>query len=231
MTVHPAVRLALPAALFLILVLAPGGPSSGSAGPAPQALLAPTEEPLPEVPLEELYHELVWPAAEGARPTLTVVEFSDFGCPYCAQFERGTFPTLREEYVETGRVRWRFVPFVLGMFPNGIEAMRAASCAGEQGDAVFWRMRDVLFEKQDAWKASRDPDQSFRSYAVVSGADGDTFTSCYESSRSSDRVAAANALARQAGVRSTPTFFVGRQMVQGALPAAEFRKLLDEALR
>jgi len=65
----------------------------------------------------------------------------------------------------------------------------------------------------------------------VSGADGDAFTACFDDPRSSDRATAANALARQGGVRSTPTFFVGRQMIQGALPLAEFRKVLEGALK
>lgn len=229
MTVHPVVRLGLPAFLFALLIAAPGRPPAGIGGePTPIAGAAP--EPLPDVRLEELYHELAV-SVEGGGPHLTVVEFSDFGCPYCGVFERETFPALREEFVATGRVRWRFVPFVLGMFPNGLEAMRAATCAAEQGDDVFWRMHDVLFAKQEVWKASRDPDQVFRSYAVVSGADGDTFTACFDDARSADRATAANALARQGGVRSTPTFFIGRQMVQGALPVEEFRKVLEAALR
>lgn len=229
MNLHPALRLALPTILFVILVAAPGTRQAGvEGGPAP--LLAASEEPLPNVPLQELYHELAAPGDAGG-PKVTVVEFSDFGCPYCGAFERETFPVLRREYVETGRVRWRFVPFVLGMFPNGEEAMRAATCVAEQGDEAFWKMHDVLFEKQDVWKASRDPDQMFRSYAVVSGADGDAFSACFDDARSADRVTAANALAHEGGVRSTPTFFVGRQMIQGALPVEEFRKVLDAATR
>lgn len=229
MSVHPAVRLGLPAAIFALLVAAPSRRSTGIGG-EPTPLAAPAEEALPNVPLEELYHEIAV-ETEAGGPHLTVVEFSDFGCPYCGVFERETFPTLREEFVETGRVRWRFVPFVLGMFPNGLEAMRAATCVAEQGDEAFWKMHDVLFEKQEVWKASRDPDQIFRSYAVVSGADGDTFSACFDDGRSADRATAANALARQGGVRSTPTFFIGRQMIQGALPVAEFRKVLEAALR
>jgi len=229
MSAHPAVRLGLPGALFVLLVAAPGRRSDGLGG-EPTPLAAPAEEPPPNVPLEELFHELAVDGGDGG-PHLTVVEFSDFGCPYCGVFERETFPKLREEYVATGRVRWRFVPFVLGMFPNGLEAMRASTCVAEQGDEAFWKMHDILFEKQEVWKASRDPNQIFRSYAVVSGADGDAFTACFDDPRSSDRATAANALARQGGVRSTPTFFVGRQMIQGALPLAEFRKVLEGALK
>jgi len=224
-TLHPVARLLVPAALFGIAMTAPRRQvlTSDDSGPAPLVEVA---EPPPAVALEELYHELAEPGA-----TVTVVEFSDFGCPYCGQFERSTFPALRDEFVQTGKVRWRFVPFVLGMFPNGYEAMRAATCVAEQDGADFWAMHDTLFAQQDVWKGSGYPDQLFRSYAVLSGAQGDMFTECYRSARSADRVTAANALAGRSGVRSTPTFFVDGRMVQGALPLADFRRILLDATR
>lgn len=227
MTLHPAVRLAIPAALLVFLVAAPrstAGTGGDQGGPAP--LVAAQSEPPPDVPLEELYHEV----ARGDAP-VTVVEFSDFGCQYCGVFHRQTLPGLRRDYVETGKVRWRIVPFVLGMFPNGAEAMKAATCVAEQDESRFWAMHDTLFAKQDVWKDTRYADQLFRSYAVVAGADADAFSECYESARASDRITAANALAIKTGVRSTPTFFVNGQLVQGALPTREFRKVLDAALR
>lgn len=226
MSAAAALRLLVPAALFVLLVAAPRRTvlPAGENGPAP--LVAAQEEPPPDIPLEELFHE----RAVGDAP-VTVVEFSDFGCQYCGRFHRETFPELRRDYIATGKVRWRMVPFVLGMFPNGLEAMRAAGCVAEQGDEAFWAMHDTLFAKQDVWKATRYADQLLRSYAVVAGADADAFTACYDGARASDRVTAANALAAGTGVRSTPTFFVNGQMVQGALPAREFRHLLDAAAR
>ena len=225
MTVHPVARLLIPAALFVILMLAPRREVAvgDQGGPAP---LVEAAEPPPDVPLEELFHELAEPGA-----TITVVEFSDFGCPYCGQFARSTFPALRDEFVKTGKVRWRFVPFVLGMFPNGLEAMRAATCVAEQDADAFWAMHDTLFAQQDAWKGTGYPDEMFRSYAVLAGANGDMFTECYQGVRSADRVTAANALAARSGVRSTPTFFVNGTMVQGALPLEEFRRVLLQATR
>lgn len=227
MSLHPAARLLLPLIILVLLLAAPrsqAGAPAGGEGPAP--LVATSEEPMPDVPLAELYHEMA-----SGDPQVTVVEFSDFGCHYCGRFHLETLPDLRREYVETGRVRWRVVPFVLGMFPNAVEALRAATCVAEQGDDPFWAMHDTLFARQDTWKETRYADQLFRSYAVVAGAEGDAFDACYRDARSSDRVMAANALATKTGVRSTPTFFVNGQLVQGALPLAEFRKVLDAALR
>ena len=226
MKVHPAVRLAVPAALFAVLLAAPGRRALPATAEDLEPVVDTEGEPPPAVAIEELYHEMAVP---GAR--ITVVEFSDFGCQYCGAFHRETLPELRRDYVATGKVRWRVVPFVLGMFPNGAEAMRAATCVAEQGDDAFWAMHDTLFARQDEWKSTRWADQLFRSFAVVAGADGDAFSTCYEDARSADRVAAATALANRTGVRSTPTFFVEGQLVQGALPIADFRRVLDAALK
>lgn len=226
MSVHPAVRLLIPAGLFVVLVVAPrrAREAPQAQGDAPAAEGSST--PAPDVPLKELYHEISSPGAK-----VTVVEFSDFGCPYCGRFERETFPALKKEFVETGKVRWRFVPFVLGMFPNGGEAMKAATCVAEQGEGAFWKMHDLLFQNQDAWKGASDPDALLRGYAVAAGADASAWKACYESSRADDRMAAANALAERSGVRSTPSFFIDGKLVQGALPLADFRQLLEQATR
>lgn len=77
----------------------------------------------------------------------------------------------------------------------------------------------------------RDADPLFLRYAEASGAEGDAFSSCYRDARSADRVEAARALATHAGVRSTPTFFVNGQIIQGALPLREFRAVLEELLQ
>ncbi len=227
MTIHPIVRLIVPVGLFTLLVAAPRRAAAPEQDDGPSPVLpAADPSPAPDVDLTELYHEI---AAPGAR--VTVVEFSDFGCPYCGRFERQTFPALREEFVKTGKVRWRFVPFVLGMFPNGGEAMKAASCVADQGDGAFWKMHDLLFQNQDAWKAARDPDALLRSYAVAAGADGDAWKACYGSTRANDRMEAADALAERSGVRSTPSFFIDGKLVQGALPLEDFRRLLNDATR
>lgn len=226
MTLHPAARLLLPVALLVALLAAPRrSPRPPAAAEGPEPVVAAGGGAVPDIPLEELYHEMTGPSAE-----ITVVEFSDFGCQYCGAFHRETLPGLRRDYVATGKVRWRVVPFVLGMFPNGAEAMRAAGCVADQGDGAFWAMHDTLFVRQDDWKATAYPDQLFRSFAVVAGADGDAFTACYEGARSADRVTAADALASRTGVRSTPTFFVDGQLIQGALPDRESRGVLDAAL-
>ncbi len=166
-----------------------------------------------------------------ARARVAVLEFADFGCPYCARFAAETWPQLAREFVATGKVRWKYVPFVMGMFTNGTEAARAAECAADQGPAAFARMHDRLFGLQDEWKGASDPAELFRSFAVATGLDERRFASCWASQATDRRVNASNTLADRLGVRATPTFFINGRRVEGALPLEEFRSLLAEALR
>lgn len=164
-----------------------------------------------------------------ATAPVVVVNFSDFGCPFCGSFARETEPVLVKEYVETGKVFIKHVPFVMGMFPNGRQAARAAECAGEQGK--FWPMHDRLYDQQTAWKRSLAPFGVFRNYARAIGLDEPSFAKCYTGDMLHPRTARANDAASQFGVRATPSFIVNGRGVEGALPLPQFRMLLDEVLR
>ncbi len=198
--------------------------------------LASGEVPAP--PLADVraaYEAALLPGAPGydrgaTRADVTVIEFADFGCRYCARFTSESYPRIAAEFVATGRVRWRYVPFVLGMFSNGELAARAAECAGEQGRAAFGRLHDRLYQRRDAWMNVGDPAVLFGSLAGEARLDAARFASCYRSEAAGQRVRASNALAERLGVFSTPTFFINGRRVEGALPAEEFRTLLLDAM-
>jgi len=162
--------------------------------------------------------------------TVQIVEFSDFGCPYCGVFARETYPELHERYVETGKVAWKYVPYVLGIFPNGAQAARAGECAGEQGESEFWAMHDRLYERQREWKSTGEPRELFLGYATELGLDAERFASCYDEDRRARRIRLGGIAGRQLGVRATPSFFVNGMRVQGAIPAEQFKMLLDMLL-
>jgi protein-disulfide isomerase len=163
--------------------------------------------------------------SEGAADApVTVIEFSDFGCPFCAMFSQGSYPELRREFIDTGRVRWVYVPFVMGMFPNGEQAARAAECAGEQ--ERFWPMKERIYAGQREWKASRAPTTVFASYARDVGLDAARFGSCYREDRGAARTLANNRAADAVRVRATPSFLINGRLVEGALPLEQFRMIL-----
>ena len=161
-----------------------------------------------------------------AGAPVRVLEFSDFGCGYCRQFHEQSFPLLEQEYMETGKVEWKYIPIVIGLFPNALEAARAGECAGEQGR--FPEMRDLLFERQREWKGSDEPEPLLEGYARGLGLEMERFNNCVSQGWQDDRIRAGTQLSRQVGVRGTPTFFVvGYAPIPGAIPLDLFRQVLD----
>jgi protein-disulfide isomerase len=159
---------------------------------------------------------------------VTVIEFGDFGCSACGQFARETMPLILSEYINRGIVRWKYVPFVLGPFPNGREATRGGECAAEQSS--FWRWHDTMFARQKEWGLLRNPKQRFLEYAKELGLDPVKFAACYDGTVGRDRTERNGEVADAFMVRGTPTFFVNGGRVVGALPIEQFRKVVADAL-
>lgn len=159
---------------------------------------------------------------------ITVVEFSDFGCGFCAKMALETKPALMAEFVDSGKVYWKYVPFVIGMFPNGDEAARAGECAAEQGR--FWAMKDSLYRTQRAWKGTSDPAGHLTQLARSAGVDERRWARCYAGEGGRARTVRGNEAAARLGVRATPTFFINGRMVEGALPLNVFRGGLRQML-
>jgi protein-disulfide isomerase len=156
-----------------------------------------------------------------------IVEFSDYGCGYCRKFHQETWPVLVADFVDSGKVEWKFLPFISGMFKNSLEATTAAECVQEQGDALFEAMHHRIWERQSDWKGSPDPATILRGWAQELGVDMARFDGCVTEDRRGNRIRASTQLARQLGVRGTPTFFVvGYPPLQGALPTETFQQLL-----
>lgn len=159
---------------------------------------------------------------------IVIVELSDFGCVYCAKHALETLPALETEFVKTGKVYYKHIPFIIGMFPNSDRAARAAECASEQDR--FWAMHDSVFAHQKDWKKGSDADKLFKSLARGAVPDEAKWSSCYDARRVDQRVTAASAIAAKLGVRATPTFFINGQMVEGALPLDVMRQGLNSML-
>lgn len=160
-----------------------------------------------------------------ATAPIWIVEMADFGCGYCAKFAAETMPALDSLYTKPGKVQWRFVPFVLGMFPNAREAAEGAICAAEQGK--FWPMHDKLYANRKAWMASRAPQMLVARYASEAGVNPAAYGACIRGKAVSATLARNNALAQSLLVRGTPTFVINGEIVPGALPRDVFVKGLD----
>jgi protein-disulfide isomerase len=132
-----------------------------------------------------------------------VVEFTDYQCPYCLKFIKETFPKLKEQFIDTGKIRWVVRDMPLGFHQNARKAAQAAHCAGDQDK--FWEMRGVLFANAKALEAENLP-----KYAQEIGLNAAAFGICLASDR---HLAGIDQSAQDAGgvqITGTPTFVIGK---------------------
>lgn len=161
------------------------------------------------------------PTLGPANAPITIIEFSDFECPYCRKWHEEVFLQLRQEYGD--KIRFVFRDFPLSsIHPNATPAAEAANCANEQG--AFWQFHDLLFSSSELG------DEIYLQYAANLGLNVQEFQECYASGRFSQEVAGDYQYASQLGVRSTPTFFINGLPVVGAQPYEVFKQVIEQEL-
>jgi protein-disulfide isomerase len=199
-------------------------PSSPSATEAPSTM----EENLSEEGGSGAGYEVDpndWRVQGAADAPVTIVEYSDFQCPYCARYSSETYPQIREQYIDTGQVRYIFRHFPLQFHSEALPAAQAAECAGEQGK--FWEMHDVLFENQAEWAGNAEPVAIFVDLAEGLGLDGAEFEACLTSDKYAAKVQEDMAEGAAEGVTGTPAFRINGVALSGAQPIAAFQEQID----
>lgn len=136
---------------------------------------------------------------------VVVREFADYQCPACQRFA-GAAQRLKEEYVESGQVRFVFFDLPLQQHQNAVPAAMAARCAGDQGS--YWEMHDVLFDKQYEWSGSGSPTDTFTRYADDLGLEARRFRRCMDTELHIEKIEQSRRVAMQLQLTSTPTVLV-----------------------
>ncbi|WP_404364594.1 DsbA family protein [Marinobacter sp.] len=136
---------------------------------------------------------------------VVVREFADYQCPACARFSSAA-ERLKEEYVETGEVRFVFFDLPLQQHENAMPAAQAARCAGDQD--AYWQMHNKLFDTQDSWNTTDSPVEVFTRYSEQLGLDARRFRRCLTTDLHKEAVEQSRRVAMQLRVTSTPTVFV-----------------------
>ncbi len=156
---------------------------------------------------------------------VTIVEFSDFQCPFCARFYFQTLPLIEEKYIKTGKVRFVYRDFPLStIHPHAQKAAEAAECADEQGK--FWEYHNKLFENQNALDVS-----SLKQYAKDLGLDMVKFNNCLDSGIMASEVQKDFSDGTSYGVSGTPTFFINGIQIVGAQPYSTFEQVIESELK
>lgn len=191
-------------------------------------------EPTPENPIVVSFDTA---AIKGnANAKVTLIEFTDYECPFCSRHFQNTLPQIENEYVKTGKVRYVIRDFPLEQIhPVALKAAEAANCSGEQGK--YWEMHDALFTNQSGLSLKQIPN-----YAQALGVDTGTFKDCLESGKYAAKVLKDLAEAKKVGISGTPTFFVGLtdpkggseikavKRIVGAQNYAAFKAVIDNLL-
>ncbi len=194
----------IPVAFFLGLA---AGYMLGSTRPAASASLSPVTDDDPSLgPADAL---------------VTIVEFSDYQCPYCQVWHNEVLPLILAEYGD--RVRFIYRDFPLSGHPEAQPAAEAANCAGDQD--AYWEFQAAIFSGVYGYGRS-----AYDQYALDLGLDEDKFASCLDNRRQQAEVLEDYSDALRLGVQSTPTFFINDTQLIGAQSYATFQQMIETEL-
>ncbi|RME30843.1 DsbA family protein [Candidatus Woesearchaeota archaeon] len=199
--------------------------AAGKTAPsAPTPAQQPPTPPPPSAPVEV--------SAEGAPiegdpdAPVTIIEWSDFQCPFCGRFFSQTLGKIRSEYIDTGKVKFAYRDFPLSFHQNAQKAAEAGKCAFAQGNDYFWQLHDKMMSNQQALSVD-----DIKGYAAtIEGLDTEAFNTCLDSGAMTDAVKKDFDAGRAAGVRGTPGFFVNGKPISGAQPYSVFKQAIDAEL-
>ena len=195
-------------------------PKSGASAPAPVR----RESPVARVDLTGAPFQ-----GDGDAP-VTMVEFTDFQCPFCNRFFKTTFQELKKNYIDSGKVRYYSINLPLDMHRNALRAAEAARCAAEQGQ--FWPMHDRMQGNPQHLELT-----DLQGYAQDIGIDVANFRQCIETEKYKDDIQRQAQAANKIGAQGTPAFVIGKstpdgvegQLIVGAQPYATFEEAIKEA--
>jgi len=171
-----------------------------------------------------------------ADAPVTLVEFTDYQCPFCKRHATQTMPQIVKDYVETGKVKYVLREFpIRSLHPNAIKASGAALCAGDQGK--YWEMHDRIFDEPKKLEPA-----DLTAHAEALSLDTAAFQACIDSDKYGKQINADINDGSKAGVRGTPSFLLGRtdtgdlkkvhatEFLRGAQPYPQFKSAIDKLL-
>lgn len=164
------------------------------------------------------------PFKGSADAPITIIEFSDFECSFCARFTADALPQLIKTYIDTGKVKLVFRDYPLPFHKNAQKAAEAAECAVEQGK--FWEYHDKVFANQNSLGVT-----SLKQYAKDLGLDSAKFDQCLDSGKMAQEVKKDFSDGTAYGVDGTPTFFINGVKLVGAQPLEAFAQIIEQELQ
>jgi len=163
---------------------------------------------------------------------VTMIEFSDFQCPFCRKFWKDTLPQIKSQYVDTGKVKFVYRDFPLeSIHPGSRPYAESTECARDQ--SKFWEMHDKIFQEQD--KQGQGTVQfdlsNLKKWAAEIGLDASKFNNCLDSGKYKNEVSKDLSDATSSGGQGTPYFIIGTTPLSGAQPFAAFQQVIEAELK
>lgn len=165
------------------------------------------------------------------KAKVTVVEFSDFQCPFCRSFWSGAYQQIKKEYIDTGKIKFVFRDYPLSFHPAAQISAEASECAHEQGK--FWEMHDKMFQEQAKQGTGTVTYGAveLKKWASQIGLNSFVFNQCLDSGKYKSEVEKDTADGSSYGVSGTPTLFVNGNPIVGAQPFSVFKAVIDRELK
>ncbi|MBI2065013.1 MAG: DsbA family protein [Candidatus Yanofskybacteria bacterium] len=161
---------------------------------------------------------------------VTIIEFSDYQCPFCRTFWKESFGQLKEEYIDTGKVKLVYRDYPLSFHAMAMPLAQASECADDQGK--YWGMHDKIFAEQEKLGQGtvQFTVQDIKRWASEIGVDKGSFNQCLDSAKYKAEVDKDTADGTAAGVNGTPSFFINGRLTVGAQPYSVFKSMIEEEL-
>jgi protein-disulfide isomerase len=156
---------------------------------------------------------------------ITIIEYASLTCPHCAAFDRETLPSVKKDWIETGKAK-----LVFRDFPFDQPALRGAQLAACAGPDHYFNFIDAMFQQQESWARASDPVAALGRLAKLGGMSDDQVQACLKDEKLANRIVEIRLAAeKELGVNSTPTFFINGKKLVGDLPYDKFQEALKAA--
>lgn len=166
------------------------------------------------------------PRAGNPDAKVTIIEYSDYECPFCGKFFSESYGQLKTDYIDTGKINFVFKDFPLGFHPEAIPSAAAANCVlRDLGYEKYFEYHDTLFSNQQSLGTS-----NYKKWALELGMDSDNYDSCIVDEEILSEIDADLAEGSQLGVSGTPSFLINGKLVVGAQPYSVIKAEIESAL-
>lgn len=160
---------------------------------------------------------------------VTIIEYADFQCPYCGDFDNVQWPEIYDKQVRTGKVRWVFKDWPIDQIHSHARlASHAAACADDQGK--FWQMKERLYAYQVQWEPGSGQYGKFRDYIQQIGGDASAWDDCMKSARHAGRIQATRDEGARLGVNGTPSYLIAGRIYPAAMSSDEIAHVVDSLI-